>query len=142
VLLKDGGGVKRLQQQPDLLSLLCDELNVEMVILETKSDLQEPWLVELDTVITPELKRKGAGREFVRQVMQLRKEAGLKPSDRVEVLFQTADEELREWLAVGMNDLKKELRTDRLESIDATPESSRATTETKVNDKTIQLWLV
>ncbi|MBM3204466.1 isoleucine--tRNA ligase [Candidatus Uhrbacteria bacterium] len=142
VLVKDGTEVKRLQQQPDLLSLLCDELNVEMVILETKFDLSEPWMVELDTVITPELKRKGAGREFVRQVMQLRKEAGLKPSDRVEVLFKTLDEELREWLSASLEDLKKELRTNRLEELTSVPDQSRASAEVKVGDKTVQLWLV
>ena len=39
--------------------------------------------MELDTELTPELKRKGATRELVRLINSLRKEAGLIVGDRI-----------------------------------------------------------
>lgn len=142
ISLKDEKEVKRLQQQFDLVTLVRDEVNVEQVVLELKPELVEPWMVELDTNITPELKRKGLAREFVRQVMNLRKEAGLQPSDRVGVLFQLQDAELKEMLLNSEIELKKELRTERFEVAIEPPIESRATGEGKVDGRPVTLWLV
>ncbi|MEX0700635.1 MAG: class I tRNA ligase family protein [Planctomycetales bacterium] len=46
--------------------------------------------VALSTKLTPELKREGMARDFVRQVQQLRKEANLEIQDRIRV-FWTSD---------------------------------------------------
>ena len=47
-----------------------------------RSDLEETT-VELDTEITPELKREGEYRELVREIQDMRKEKGLIPNDKI-----------------------------------------------------------
>ncbi len=112
VYLKDAEEAARLMRQSDLLQLLGEELNVEAVRVEAKTDLAEDWSVELDTVITPELKRKGLRREFVRTIMSLRKEAKLEPSDRIRLMLSAIEGELRDALdekrAEVLRDLKAE----------------------------------
>jgi len=71
-----------------MAELLTEELNVlgvEFVRGETVE-------VELDTEITPELRRLGLLREIVRNVNALRKEAGLTPSDRVILNWEAGGE--------------------------------------------------
>lgn len=67
----------------DILEIIADEVNVKEVVLSDKT--------ELDTNITPELKQEGDAREFIRAVQNIRKEAGLETSDRVELTLQTSD---------------------------------------------------
>jgi isoleucyl-tRNA synthetase len=74
-----------LRDAPELLSLIKDELNVKEVVVD--ASLSEGVL--LDTTITPELKREGDAREFIRQVQALRKEMGLKQQDVVTLTIQT-----------------------------------------------------
>ena len=68
--------------------LIRDEVNVkEIVSREGQSDS-----IELDTVITPELKEEGNMREIMRAVQELRKETGLNVSDRVRLGIETSPE--------------------------------------------------
>ena len=53
-----------------------------------------------------ELKAKGALREFVRGVQDLRKKQGLLPDDRV-ALMVSADENIRQIIAASLDDMKK-----------------------------------
>jgi isoleucyl-tRNA synthetase len=64
--------------------ILKDELNV----LEVKW-VSGAFGVELDTVLTPELKRMGAARELVRNINDLRKTSGLTIQDRIIIKYQT-----------------------------------------------------
>jgi isoleucyl-tRNA synthetase len=68
------------------LALMREELNVKAIV-------HEPTLAEevaLDTTVTPELKTEGDAREFIRQVQELRKKAGLEPKDQVKLSVQTS----------------------------------------------------
>jgi len=132
----------RLQKQSDLLELLRDELNVEQVVLESREGLAEPYTVELDIVITPELKRKGLRREFSRHVMNLRKEAGLKPSDRISVVFTTESKEAVDAIEEGKAELMRDVRADRLESAPSAPESSIAKSEVKLGGSACAIHFV
>lgn len=69
-------------------SLYRDEVNVERVIYD--KDLKEK--VKHDFTITEELKQKGIMRELVRNIQDLRKKAGLKPQDKIELIFETSKE--------------------------------------------------
>ncbi|MDP3998548.1 MAG: isoleucine--tRNA ligase [bacterium] len=64
-------------------NLIKEELNVKNVVWvkTTVSDIK----VELDTTITPQLKAEGEARELVRQIQQLRKEAGCALDEKIEV---------------------------------------------------------
>ena len=52
-------------------------------------------------MITPELKREGMARDFIRHVQQMRKDAGLEITDRIRIADHTEDRELdqaiQEW---------------------------------------------
>lgn len=71
----------------ELADIILDELNVEEVVIEAGE-----LAIELDTNITPALKRKGQYRDLLRTVQELRKQTGLTPSDVVELFVQTNDD--------------------------------------------------
>ena len=54
--------------------------------------------VALEVTITPELRREGLAREFIRLVQDARKSDGLDVTDRVSVRWSTADQNLAEAL--------------------------------------------
>ncbi len=72
----------------DLLELIKDEINVKKV-LNDKSIQNE---VDLDLVITPELKEEGIVRDIMRAIQDLRKEKNLKLGEEVSILIETSDE--------------------------------------------------
>jgi isoleucyl-tRNA synthetase len=72
----------QLKANPELLSLIKEELNVkEVEIKEDKGDLK----VELDTKITPELEAEGQARDLIRDIQRARRKAGLNLDDQVVV---------------------------------------------------------
>lgn len=62
---------------PELQQIIADEVNVEKV--EVDSGISDE--VKLDTVITPELQKKGDLRELIRAIQDSRKHAGLEPGE-------------------------------------------------------------
>ncbi|KAA0206859.1 isoleucine--tRNA ligase [Candidatus Uhrbacteria bacterium] len=121
VRVKDAEEAARILRQLDLLQLLAEELNVEAVRVEAKADLSEPWTVELDTELTPELKRKGLRREFVRQMMALRKQVGLAPGDRIRLMITAVEGELRDAIEETRAEVLRDLKATEIvyESPDA-----------------------
>lgn len=114
--------------------LIQDELNVKEVV--TNSELSTE--VELDTNITPELKKEGDYRELVRAVQDLRKKMELTPSDRVSLAISKEGEEL---LKDFMQDFQKTVQADSV-SFDATdgdlpamPEQAWQAGEVKVGEQ-------
>lgn len=102
---------ERLSSKKDLMSLIRDELNVEMVLIrEPEGEQADDWTIALDTVLTPELKKKGFYREAVRHIMNLRKQSGLTPTDKINVMISTGSPELTAWLEEFKNDLAQETR--------------------------------
>ncbi len=99
VNMRDAQLAARLAQRHELLGLVRDELNVEAVEVKGGADTgDQAWTSELDTVITPELKKKGMARELSRQVMNLRKEIRLTPQDAVMLKLASQDQGLRDTL--------------------------------------------
>ncbi len=60
---------------PGTAAIIAQELNVKQVLRTNAGD------PSFDTVITPELKAEGLARELTRSIQQLRKDAGLQPTD-------------------------------------------------------------
>jgi isoleucyl-tRNA synthetase len=77
-------------------------------------DEADAWAVTLDTVITPELRKKGMARELVRHFMSLRKASGLQPNDRIHATAATEDPGLRDVLDSVKEIVAKDLRADSL----------------------------
>jgi len=120
----------------ELISIIAEELNVKKVHLvpatppidkgETFGDFYTekavgtwPLLdikVELDTAITPELKREGLARELIRHIQNARKNAGLNVDDRISVRVE-ADSDVAKAFASYKDEIYKEtLATGQLEA--------------------------
>lgn len=67
-------------------TLMADEFELRLVLKEGLQGQALPdntAVVQLDTVLYPELEREGIARDFVRMIGQARKEAGFDVSDRI-----------------------------------------------------------
>jgi isoleucyl-tRNA synthetase len=98
---------------PELLEIIQEELNVKEVEVVAKSPRVKPeqsfeevlenaegtWSftdlkAEIDTKISPALKREGVMREVIRNVQNARKQAGLNVDDRIKLSLSTTDDAL------------------------------------------------
>jgi len=79
-----------LKGQKELLDLIKDEINVKEIIFD-ETLKQE---VKLDKKITKDLKEEGMMRELVRQIQDMRRQAGLTRKDRIQIKFTTKDKKL------------------------------------------------
>jgi isoleucyl-tRNA synthetase len=61
----------------DFAELVCDELNVKEVVFKPT----QTELIELDTELTDDLRDEGELRDLIREIQDLRKQAGLNPKD-------------------------------------------------------------
>lgn len=66
-----------------LEQILADEINVKKI--EYKKSTSDEPKIELDTKITPELKKEGEAREFIRMVQQSRKDQNLTLKDKTKI---------------------------------------------------------
>ncbi len=113
ITFKNPEETSRMTRQSDLLSILAEELNVETVRVETDGGQENPWTIKLDTVITPELKRKGLRREFVRLVMAERKAKNFQPTDRLEVRASVSMD-TKQAIEAALEEIKKDLKAELL----------------------------
>ena len=105
--------VQGFKLSDEAAKILKEELNVNKVmtgnvadprwVTKTEGDIK----VALDTEITAKLKKQGLVREIIRTINQTRKEMKLTVEDRIEVLYDTADESLLEVLNVSTEEIKK-----------------------------------
>jgi isoleucyl-tRNA synthetase len=107
-------GVKVLDA--GLVDLIKAEVNLKDVVFEEGGE----FAVELDTDLTPELKREGFVREIVRKVNGLRKETGLTIEDSIELYVVSASEQVELTLSEHKNailsgTLSKELLQEKAE---------------------------
>jgi isoleucyl-tRNA synthetase len=72
-----------LKNEQGLLELIKEEVNVKEI------DFGEKF--ELDTKITPELKKEGIVREIIRNLQEMRKESGFTPRDWISIFFEAGD---------------------------------------------------
>ncbi|MFZ2484889.1 MAG: class I tRNA ligase family protein [Minisyncoccia bacterium] len=86
---------------PDVfIELIKDELNVKEVVEDTNIEGE----VELDTNLTPGLIEEGKVRDVIRVIQDIRKEKGLKPSDKMK--YEVPDE-LKELFAKNAEEIKR-----------------------------------
>ena len=96
-----------------LLELIKDEVNVKEIAFD--QNLKEDFW--LDTKITAELKEEGLARELVRQIQEMRRDAGLVPQDKIAVYFKIDFQDLKDLISRSSEMLKKEVGAGKLELI-------------------------
>jgi isoleucyl-tRNA synthetase len=118
--------IKNDKLRNELLKLIKEELNVKEIELVKNIKKKKDWIIEkenglkvaLDIKIIPELKREGQIREIIRQIQALRKNAGLKPKDKIiiwcfgtpilnHILLEEKEAILKEVKAKGLKLTKK-----------------------------------
>jgi len=77
--------VKREELKDDYIILIKDEVNVKEVVFNALINNE----VEIDTEITPELKKEGQFRELVRHIQGMRKKEKFTPSDLATIRIET-----------------------------------------------------
>ncbi len=93
---------KHGQLSQELISIIADEVNVKEVVLGARPaektvasdkvagvEAKLTIGVELDRIITPDLKEEGMVRELTRTIQDLRKEKGLTINDKATIMIQT-----------------------------------------------------
>lgn len=90
-----------LEGEFDFTPILVDELNVKAV--------KKAKEVQIDTKLTPELKREGLMREIVRHIQNLRKESGFEVSDRIELAIESDDETVIQTVSEHKDTIYKEV---------------------------------
>lgn len=143
VTLASAEEAARLTRQSDFLALLREEVNVEDVRITAGSLAEgDPWRAELDTVITPELRQKGERREFIRHVMSARKEADLKPVDRVHVFVALPEGDLKQSLSQNAAQLAKEARAETITVVTELPSETLLSKELEIGEASVRIALV
>jgi isoleucyl-tRNA synthetase len=117
-----------------LLDIVKEEVNVKQIVLAP--DLVSAF--ELDTNITPELKEEGTIREVLRQIQQMRKEAGLKPEDIISIKFKGGDI-LNSVLSKNAKNAAKEVVAKSFDLKGEKPEKFKLEKTVKVDGE--ELWL-
>jgi len=84
-----------LKGSKELLELVRDEVNVKEILFD--ETLKEK--IKLDKKISKELKEEGIIRELVRQIQEMRKQAGLTRKDKIQISFETKDKNLQKLFA-------------------------------------------
>jgi isoleucyl-tRNA synthetase len=94
--------------------------------------------IALSTTLTPELKREGQARDFVRQVQQLRKEANLEIQDRIRIFYSSDDQELLAAIAEWSDYIKSETLADSIEQSSNVPPGTK---QGAVGTLKIAIWI-
>ncbi len=142
VNMRDASVASRLTARNELTDLVRDELNLEQVVLVGGVDTgSDAWTLELDTVITPELKRKGMLRELSRHVMNLRKSLGLTPQDAIRLNLAAADQGLRDMLEAGLPTIAPSFHAASWGVGEVLPEQSDATASVKLDQDEVNIGI-
>ncbi len=75
-------------ENKEYADIVKDELNVKEIVINETLPAGE---VLLDTTMTPELQREGYARELMRALQDMRKKAGLNPTDVITLAIETND---------------------------------------------------
>ncbi len=94
----------------DHLQILKEEVNVQEATI-SKGDLS----VELNTEITPELKRLGIVRDITRRTNSLRKKSGLTIDDSIKLYFETKDADVKQAVSENEEVIKERVKATQIE---------------------------
>ncbi len=92
------------------LDILKEEVNVQSASI-SKGEMA----VELNTEITPELKRLGIVRDITRRANSLRKKSGLTIDDSVVLYFETKDSDVQQAVSENEEAIKERIKATKIE---------------------------
>lgn len=131
----------------DYLLLISDELNIakiEIIMLDVDDKAfneNEKIKVELDTEITPELKREGIKRDIIRSINMMRKDLGLSRDKSAEVILVTTDLDIQETVKLMKDEIAKETISSSLEWILTLEDSNMELKELKINGNLLKIGI-
>jgi isoleucyl-tRNA synthetase len=106
---------KNASVTPQLIDIAKEELNVKSIEVKRDGDEDAPnnsaLRVELDTNITPELRREGMVRDLIRHIQNARKQAGLQVDDRIKLVVEANGE-----VAKAVEEFKDTIKQETLAS--------------------------
>lgn len=94
--------------------------------------------IALSLIVTPELKREGMARDFVRQVQQLRKDADLEIQDRIRIFYSTENAEVIAAVAEWDDYIRSETLAD---SITRTSPAPAGTRDALIGEIPVPIWI-
>ena len=95
----------------EYLDIIKNELNIKSVEFINNDENLE---VELDALITHELKLEGIAREIIRHIQSARKEAGLNVDDRIIVSINTKSDDINKSIDKFGSEIKAEILANKL----------------------------
>jgi isoleucyl-tRNA synthetase len=99
-----GGSDINIKSQ-QLFDLIKEELNVKQVVY----DKNQKEKIVLDTQLSQSLIYEGYARELIRQMQDMRKEAGYKLDEKIFAQWHSDNEELSEAVRIWSDEIKKEV---------------------------------
>lgn len=120
------------------------ELVPEDVLISTEQAAE--WIcgddagiqVAISTVLTPALIREGMSRDFVRQIQQLRKDAGLNIQDRIRIHYAADEAVVREMVAEWQPYIAEETLALNITEHSTAPGDAKSVV---AGDSTVRLWI-
>jgi isoleucyl-tRNA synthetase len=104
--------IKGVDLKQEYLDLISQTLNVREVVVDNSP--VEELSINLDTVITPELKLEGITRNLIRNLNNCRKKKKLSPSNRINLYISSNNEQILEALDLYENKIKKSIQADNI----------------------------
>lgn len=98
--------------EEDFLSIIKEELNIKNIQANGHSGNSG---IRIDTKVTPTLKREGMMREVIRNIQNVRKQAGLDVQDRILLSISTTDPELRKAITDHQQTVADEVLAETVE---------------------------
>ena len=121
---------KQFAENNELAELIQEEINVKEIVFGKK--------VELDTKITPDLKIEGMIRDLVRFIQGMRKDAGLKPGQKIYLRY-SAIPSLRKIIQKYEEEIKAETSLEKMEAGPKRKEVFLVEKEVKLDGQ--EIWL-
>ena len=104
--------IKGIKLEDEFLHLIANVLNVKQAV--TMKTVENQLDIELDTVITKDLKLEGLSRNLIRHLNNYRKKLGLSTKDRIMLSLSSGDTEINEAIQLYSNDIKRLTQADAL----------------------------
>jgi isoleucyl-tRNA synthetase len=133
--------------QNEFINLVKDELNVKEIEVVEEFKEEKNWIfgeeglkIALNIEITPQLKEEGMIRDFIRQIQELRKKAGLKPRDKISIQF-SGGKKSNEFLMRNKKLILKEVKIKSLQFAEKLGEDFLVKKEIEIENEKLELGI-